>query len=232
MSILCSLVHKVHIVHRSAHIYITCTYVHSWPYGGFQCTKCIQCTRVHIVHNVMHNDMRYETGAYCDNHGGSTCSDSATCLPISRRACRQLSRVWREVHGQLIFSFFVARPRLAADAESGRKLQSGPDMAQNRPRGPFWRYGACETTSRQYILCRSAPKKESATRLFPVAAFVVLKRAGTQICRRAQSPSPIQRVVWLIPNRFLVAEICPFPDFDTCPRPKCTNVHCGTPNFI
>jgi hypothetical protein len=136
------------------------------------------------------------------------------------------------VHGQPIFSFFVARPRLAADAESGRKLQSGPDMAQNRPRGPFWRYGACETTSRQYILCRSAPKKESATRLFPVAAFVVLKRAGTQICRRAQSPSPIQRVVWLIPNRFLVAEICPFPDFDTCPRPKCTNVHCGTPNFI
>ena len=126
------------------------------------------------------------------------------------------------MHGQPIFSFFVARPLLAADAESGRKLQSGPDMAQNHPRGPFWRYGACETTSRQYILCRSAPKKESATRLFPVAAFVVLKRAGTQICRRAQSPSPIQRVVWLIPNRFLVAEICPFPDFDTCPRPKCT----------
>ena len=115
------------------------------------------------------------------------------------------------MHGQLIFSFFVARPLLAADAESGRKLQSGPDMAQNRPRGPFWRYGACETTSRQYIVCRSAPKKESGTRLFQVSAFVVLKRAGTQICRRAQSPSPIQRVVWLIPNRFLVAEICPFP---------------------
>ena len=91
---------------------------------------------------------------------------------------------------------------------------------KNRPRGPFWRYGACETTSRQYILCRSAPKKESATRLFPVAAFVVLKLAGTQICRRVQSPSPIQRVVWLIPNLWLVAEICPFPVFDTRPRPN------------
>ncbi len=132
------------------------------------------------------------------------------------------------MHGQLIFSFFVARPLLAADAESGRKLQSGPDMAQNHPRGQFWRYGACETTSRQYILCRSAPKKESATRLFPVAAFVVLKRAGTQICRRAQSPSPIQRVVWLIPNRFLVAEICPFPDLTHAPGQSaqtCTVVH-------
>ena len=77
------------------------------------------------------------------------------------------------MHRQLIFSFFVARPLLAADAESGRKLQSGPDMAQNHPWGPFWRYGACETTSRQYILCRSAPNKESATRLFPVAAFCI-----------------------------------------------------------
>ena len=163
------------------------------------------------MHNVLQNAMRNETGPYRGHHRGSSSSDAATGLPTSRRACRPLCRVRREVHRLLIFSFFVARPCLAAEAESDRKLQSGPDMAQNRPRGPFWRYGACETTSRQYILCRSAPKKESATRLFPVAAFVVLKRAGTQICRRAQSPSPIQRVVWLIPNRFLVAEICPFP---------------------
>ena len=55
--------------------------------------ECTLCTEVHIVHNVLQNAMRNETGAYCDNHGGSTCSDSATCLPISRRACRQLSRV-------------------------------------------------------------------------------------------------------------------------------------------
>jgi hypothetical protein len=120
----------------------------------------------------------------------------------------------------LIFSFFVARPCLAAEAESDRKLQSGPDMAQNHPRGPFCRLGASETRSRQYILCRSAPKKGSATRSFPVADFFVLKLAGIHISLRAQSPSPIQRVVWFIRNRWLVAEICPFPVFDTRPRPN------------
>ena len=164
--------------------------------------------------------MRNETDAYRDNHPGCSRSDAATCLPISRRACRPLCRVRREVHGQLIFSFFVERPCLAAEAESDRQLQSGPDMAQNHPRGPFCRYGACETRARQYNLCMSAPKKGIATRLFPAAAFFVLKLAGIQICRRAQSPSPIQRVVWLIPNRWLVAEICPFPDFDTRPSPN------------
>ena len=164
--------------------------------------------------------MRNETGPYRGHHRGSSCSDAATCLPISRRACRPLCRARREVHGLLIFSFFVARPCLAAEAESDRHLQSGPAMAQNHPRGPFWRYGACQTRSRQYILCRSARKKGSATRLFPAAAFFVLKLAWIQICRRAQSPLPIQRVVWLIPNRWLVAEICPFPDFDTLHSPN------------
>ena len=50
--------------------------------------------------------------------------------------------------------------------------------------------------------------------------FFALKLAGIQICRRAQSPSPIQRVVCFIRNRWLVAEICPFPVFDTRPRPN------------
>ncbi len=92
-----------------------------------------ECTR---VHNVFQKAMRKETGAYRDNHRGSSCSDATTCLPISRRACRPLCRVRREVHRLLIFSFFVARPCLAAEAESDRILQSGPDMpdmAQNHP---------------------------------------------------------------------------------------------------
>ena len=172
------------------------------------------------MHNVLQNAMRNETGPYPGHHRGSSSSDAATGLPISRRACRPLCRARREVHGLLIFSFFVARPCLAAEAESNRQLQSGPEMAQIHPRGPFWRYGACQTRSRQHILCRSARKKGSATRLFPAVAFLVLKLAGIQICRRAQSPLPIQRVVWLIPNRFLVAEICPFPDFDTFHSPN------------
>jgi hypothetical protein len=101
-----------------------------------------------------------------------------------------------------------------------RTENSNLHMAQNHPRGPFCRLGASETRSRQYILCRSAPKKGSATRSFPVADFFVLKLAGIHISLRAQSPSPIQRVVWFIRNRWLVAEICPFPVFDTRPRPN------------
>ena len=56
-----------------------------------------------------------------------------------------------------------------------RTENSNLHMAQNHPRGPFCRLGASETRSRQYILCRSAPKKGSTTRLFPVAAFFCIE---------------------------------------------------------
>ncbi len=115
---------------------------------------------MHIVHNVLwtRKAMRNETGAYCDNHRSCSHSDAATCLYISQWACRPLCRVRHEVYQLLIFSFSVARLCLAAEAESDRNHQSGPDMAQNHAWGPFCRYSASDTRSRQHILCKSAPK--------------------------------------------------------------------------